>query len=73
MAKIAGIPSGSSHMSTKQTRNLIKSESRMQLISRWKDEIDDKQIEQAQQILDIYEIDIYNLKEVMHIALYLLP
>lgn len=52
-------PSGSSTLSTGQTKEAIKRQNRFELIGRWQKQVDDRQIERAQDILTALEIDIY--------------
>lgn len=65
MLAMAERPSGSSRMSTGERRAMIASRSRGELIRDWRRKIDDRQREQAQEILSTFGIAAYSMGELV--------
>jgi hypothetical protein len=56
-------PSGSSQLSSQEHRHLIKRGATRSLIESWRDKVDAAQASQAQEILDRFEMPIYNMND----------
>lgn len=65
MRRIFNMPSGSSRMSTNNSIKAIQADNKSELLSLWRKKVDDKKIQEAQNILDQFDINSYSMYDNM--------